>query len=250
VEDPRVGQVLRAIRRRRGWRQSDVARRAGVSQQTVSTIELGRLGDVDLVTLRRVGSALDTTLEFAPRWRGPELGRLLDADHAALVDRAVRGIAAAGWEVLAEWTFNHFGERGSVDVVAWRPAERALLVIEVKSRIVEVGQLHAGVDRKVRIAAALLPGQRGWRPASIGAVVVLPGDPAAYAAVRRHRSLFVASFPARTIEVRRWLACPDRPLRGLWFLSPTGAAGGIHGSAPSRRQRVRQSRSDQARDPV
>lgn len=243
MDDVRVGQVLRAIRRRRGWRQADVALRAGVSQQTVSLVELGRLGQVDLATLRRVGDSLGATLEFNPRWRGPELATLLDSDHAALVDAVIGRLAAARWEVVAEWTFNHYGERGSVDVVAWRPDHRALLVIEVKSRIVEVGQLHAGVDRKLRIAGSLLPDERGWRARHVGGIVVLPDDRAAYASVQRHRSLFAVSFPARTVEVRRWIARPAGPLRGLWILPPTNHIGGMPGVTPSRRQRVSRPRS-------
>lgn len=249
MDDRRIGQVLRALRRRRGWRQADVAERAGVSQQTVSVIELGRLDEVDLATLRRVAAALDAGIDLAPQWRGPELPRLLDADHAALVDAALTTLRVAGWETLTEWTFSHYGERGAVDALGWRGAERALLVIEVKSRIVDVGALIAGVDRKVRLATRLLPDERSWRPRVVGAVVVLPGDATAYAVVRRHGAVFESAFPARTVAVRRWIRHPDHALRGIWFLAPTSAAGAMPRSALSRRQRVRRPRSDSRTDP-
>ncbi len=223
--------------------------RARVSQQTVSVIELGRLDEVDLATLRRVAVALDASLELQPRWRGPELPRLLDADHAALVDTVLAALHATGWETVAEWTFNHFGERGAIDVLGWRGDARALLVIEVKSRVVEVGQLLAGVDRKVRVATRLLPDERGWRPRTVGGVVVLPGDAAAYALVRRHAAVFDSAFPARTVAVRRWLHHPAAPLRGLWFLAPTSVTGATPGPAPSRRQRIRRPRSTRRSTP-
>jgi transcriptional regulator with XRE-family HTH domain len=243
MDDRRVGSVFRALRHRRGWRQRDVAERAGVSQQLVSLMELGRFGEVDLETARRVAATLDASLDLSPRWRGPGLATLLDEAHARIVDRAVTELRSAAWETLVEWSFNHFGERGSADVVAWRAAERALLVGEAKSRLVDLQDLHSGVDRKARIAPALLADERGWRPESIGVVVVLPGEPAIYDTVRRHAATFDSSFPARTVEVRRWIQAPDGPLRGLWFLSPTSLGGGIANRSGHRRCRAVRPRS-------
>jgi hypothetical protein len=37
------------------------------------------------------------------------------------------------WQVVVEYTFNHYGDRGSVDVVAWHAGAGALLLVEVKS---------------------------------------------------------------------------------------------------------------------
>jgi len=109
VNDVLVGRIFRAVRRRRAWRQIDVARRAGVSQQLTSLIEQGHVEQVSLGTLRSVARALEIDLPLAPRWRGPELDRLLDAEHAALVDAAVAVFAGSGWLVTLEWSFNHFG---------------------------------------------------------------------------------------------------------------------------------------------
>ena len=44
----------------------------------------------------------------------------------------VRLLVAAGWEVVPEATFNEFGERGSIDILAFHPKHGALLVVEVK----------------------------------------------------------------------------------------------------------------------
>jgi transcriptional regulator with XRE-family HTH domain len=220
MNDLTVGRVIRAIRVRKGWRQADVAVRASVSQQEVSLIELGRLEEVCLRTLRKVGKALDVEVPLAPRWRGPELDRLLDADHAALVDAVIRILRADAWETLPEWTFNHFGERGSVDVVAWHPATRTLLIVEVKTRIVDVQELLATHGRKVRIAPLVLAEERSWRPATIGAVLVVP-EGAARKVIARHPATFHSAYPARTREVRRWIQAPRGPLRGIAFLPAT-----------------------------
>ena len=89
MDDLRVGRVIRTVRLRLGLRQADVAERAGVSQQTVAVIEAGRLEEVTLRALRAVGAVLRVTLSVTPRWKGGEVDRLLDRDHAIVADVAV-----------------------------------------------------------------------------------------------------------------------------------------------------------------
>jgi transcriptional regulator with XRE-family HTH domain len=230
MNDIAVGRVVRAIRRRKHLRQIDVAIAAGVSQQSVSELERGRLEEVSLGLARRIAHALEIEFPIEPRWHGPGLARLLDEDHAAIVEVAVRALESAGFESLVEYTFNHFGERGSVDVVGWGPAARALIIIEVKSRIVDVQDLIGSTDRKLRIVPRLLAAERGWEALAIGRVVVLPETTAIRDAIHRHRTTFTAAYPARNIGVRRWLHDPKGKLSGLWFVRPT-----IVGVAPRRR---------------
>ena len=54
-------------------------------------------------------------------WNGEALDRLLDAAHAASSTASSPILVANGWEVVPEATFNRFGERGSIDVLAWHP---------------------------------------------------------------------------------------------------------------------------------
>lgn len=230
MNDITVGRVIRAIRVRKGWRQVDVSVRCGVSQQLISDIELGRLEDVCLKTLRDVCRSLDIELSFAPRWRGPELDRLLDADHAALVDLLIRMLRAAAWETLPEWTFNHYGERGSIDILAWHEPTRTLLIIEVKTRIVDVQALLASHGRKVRIAPLVLSKERGWTPLAVGRLLVLPEGSTPRHEVSRHAATFEATYPARNRTVRDWLGAPVGSLGGLLFLRVT-APGGIRRGA-------------------
>ena len=49
VDDQRIGRVVRALRRRLGWRQADLAEKAGCSQATVSETERGHLPEVRLL---------------------------------------------------------------------------------------------------------------------------------------------------------------------------------------------------------
>ena len=228
MDDRRVGAVIRELRRRKRWRQRDVGDKAGVSQQLVSLVELGAFDVVGLDNVRAVAKAVDATIELTPRWRGPELDRLLDAGHAALVDRVVHVLGSEGWEVIVEWTFSHFGERGSADVVAWHRQSASLLVVEVKTRIVDMQALLASDDRKARLAAELLPDERGWHPQRSGRLLVLPATSTAHDALRRHAAIVAATYPARTREIRRWIAAPNGLIAGVWLVRSTKGAGSPH----------------------
>src|SRR5688572_30695148 len=91
MDDRRVGLVIRALRRRRGWRQVDLAMRANVSESVIGRAEAGHIDALTLRSARRIASALDVRLDVSARWRGGELDRLLDSRHAA-----ISGVAAGG----------------------------------------------------------------------------------------------------------------------------------------------------------
>ena len=212
-----MGSVIRVVRIKRGLRQSDVAAAAGVSASVVSAVENGGLEGTSLRMVRRVATAVGVSLPLAPRWRGAELPKLLDERHATIVREVVARLAAQGWQPLPEHTFNLRGERGSVDVLAWHPAFRCVLVVEVKPRIDDLQDLLSTLDRKRRLAP-ILARELGWKALRVGAVLVLPEEHQARRSVEVNMPVFDAALPARTLGLRRWLARPDRDLRGIWFL--------------------------------
>jgi transcriptional regulator with XRE-family HTH domain len=221
VNDLAVGRLLRLARGRRRLRQADVARIAGVHHGTVSLSERGQLRALTLRTARSIAAALEIDLQFEPRWRGASLDRLRDAGHAAVVEAVAAELVRHGWEVLVEVGFSRYGERGSVDALGWRADHRALLIVEVKTSLVDLQATIGAIDRKRRIVPGELARERGWRPASIGAVLVVVDSSTARDVVARHHSIFASAFPGRTIAVRQWLDNPTGNLRGLWFLRPT-----------------------------
>jgi transcriptional regulator with XRE-family HTH domain len=243
VDDIKVGEVVRTVRRRRGLRQRDVAALAGVSQWLVSAVERGQLEQLSLGAIRRVCSALEIRTPFVPRWRGVELPRLLDARHAALVEQVVARLSALGWETVLEYTFQHFGERGSVDVLAWRPDSRALVVVEVKTDLDDLQEMLSAVDRKARLVPRLVAAERSWAALALGVVLVMPEGSTSRWQVSRHPAVFAAAFPARNNEIRRWIGASTvaGSLRGVWFLQSNGQATRIEaapGWGGSRRVRV------------
>jgi len=219
--------------------QAQVAEAARVGRSAVSQIELGALEATSLRVIRRVGLVLGVSLSLAPSWRGVELAKLLDERHAAIVRAVVDRLSALGWQPLPEHTFNEWGERGSFDVFAWRAVGRAVLCVEVKTRLVDLQDLLSTEDQKRRLAP-ILARKLGWRPLIVGSVLVLPDETWARNAVERHRSLLDAKLPLRTTDVRAWLKSPDRDMGGIWFLviaAPDGTKqrlGGVMRVRPRR----------------
>jgi transcriptional regulator with XRE-family HTH domain len=193
VDRVKIGNTFRAIRLELHLRQADVAGRAGVSQPTISTIERGLFAHVSLEKLERVANVLQADLGLALRWREANLARLLDRRHAALQNSVVERIGASGWEVLGEDSFNEYGDRGSVDLLAWKSAERALLIIEIKTEIVDLQEMLRMLDMKVRVVPGLVRRSRGWRPMSVAAAVVLPSNNTHRRAVANHAALLAAT---------------------------------------------------------
>jgi transcriptional regulator with XRE-family HTH domain len=217
MDGVRFGLGIRAIRRHRGWTQAQLAARAGVSQAAVSRVERGDAARATVRTLHRVAEALGARATLGLLWHGEGLDRLLDAAHAGLVDQVIGMLAVAGWEVIPEATFNHFGERGSIDILAWHPGRRALLIVEVKSVVPDIQALLAGVDRKQR-AGRRLAEERGWPLRSVSKLIVLPDDRTTRRRVTSHAQTFDRSYPVRTRAVRRWIADPQGAIAGVMFL--------------------------------
>ena len=226
----RFGRGIRALRRRRGWRQVDLAAAAGVSQSVVADLELGRGRRMAIETYEKVAGALDALADLRLNWHGEGLDRLLDGDHAELVEAIA--IRLRGWEVRTEVSFWIRGERGSVDVLAWHAVSGTVLVVEVKSVVPDVQAMLFTLDRKARLGIEIAASV-GWNARVVSRLLVIGESRTARRRVEQHRATFRASFPDRFVRVRRFLVAPDaQPLRGLLFL-PAAARSGIR-----QRQRV------------
>ena len=101
--------------------------------------------------IRRVAAALDVSISLDAWWRGGEADRLVDRAHASLVEAVAVYLRAWGWEVIPEFTFNVYGDRGSVDILAWHQGERILLLVEVKSLLTDLQETLATLSKKTRV---------------------------------------------------------------------------------------------------
>lgn len=246
MDDQRVGAAFRAVRMRRGWRQSDVASRARVSGSAVSLIERGHLDRMSLRTLRSVGAGLDMRIELVARWRGGELDRLLNARHTALQDGVTRWLRHfPGWTVVPEVSFAIAGERGWIDLLGWHEASRSLLVIEIKTAIVDILDLIGSLDRKTRLAPRIAR-ERGWMASGIATWVFVAEGATNRRRVSANSGILGAAFPSDRAVLRRWLAAPTGRVAGLSFFSYSNGSGVRPSGASLQRVRRAPDASSQA----
>jgi transcriptional regulator with XRE-family HTH domain len=217
VDDRKLGSVVRALRRRRRWRQVDLAGRAKLSQATLSRAERGSLDSLSLRSLRALCSALEIKLELVPRWRGAELDRLMDEHHATLAAGVVAVLERLGWADAVEVTYSRFGERGSIDILGGHAPTKAICVIEIKTELVSIEETARRLDQKVRLAADIARDRFGWLPGSTSRILVLPDRWPERRRANRHALLVSRLFPVQGRQVRAWLRRPVGHIDGLWF---------------------------------
>jgi transcriptional regulator with XRE-family HTH domain len=247
VDDDRLGTALRALRIRKRWRQVDVAERAGVSPSVVGRVGRGGASAVPLGKLRRLFRAVDARLDALVRFEGAELGRLLDARHALMAEAVVELIGSLdGWVIEPEVSFSVYGERGIIDVLAWHPGRRMLLVIELKTEVVEIGLLLGKMDQRRRLAAQLAR-ERGWDPAAVSTWVVIADSRTNRRALATHRAVLRAKFPVDGRRIRGWLRDPAARVDALGFLPERPEVTLGRGAAPVRRISRPRSRSPRQR---
>ena len=207
------------LRHRRELRQVDLAVAAHVSRERVSLVENGGANHVGVGELRAMFEALDASIDVVVRWRGEGLDRLLDAGHASLVDAVVGLLAGAGWETVVEASFNVYGERGSMDVLAWCPQRSTALVVEVKTVVPDMQAILQTLDRKVRLAP-VVAGERGWKPAAVGRLLVVGEGCTTRRRIAEHGATLRGTFPTRGRVARAWLRRPAEGAFGSLILLP------------------------------
>lgn len=245
MDDQRVGWTIRAIRTKKRWRQADLTKRAGVSRWVVLRIERGRLAGVPMAKVRRIATALDARVDLNVRWQGGELDRLVNARHAAMHEAMARFFAAKPpWVAEPEVSFAIWGERGTVDILAWHPPAKALLVVELKSELVDLNELLGTLDRKRRLARQIADA-RGYAPARVGAWVVVADSRANRRAVAAHAIAIRSKLPTDGRGVGRWLQQPDTALGALSFLPSVQGTHLAAGTAPVKRVVRPRSRSSE-----
>ncbi len=229
----RIGRTFRAVRIRRGWRQEDLALRAGVSVASIRRIEHGEGGRLVSSTLANVAEALEIRLDVRLTWRGGDLDRMLNAGHAAMHEQiAVILDALPAWQWTPEVSFAIYGERGVIDVLAFNAGNGMLLVIELKTEIVDVGDLVGTMDRRRRLGRRIAA-ERGWEALSVSCWVVISESATNRRRLDAHRGMLRHAFPVDGLAVRQWLRHPARAINGLSLLSnPHSMSGKAKASLP------------------
>lgn len=241
MHEGRLGSAIRVIRQRRHWTQAELGSRAGVSKSTISRIERGHVRSLSVATIQEVAGELDIRVDLVPRWRSGDLDRLLNRRHANLHELVARwfGEVVPDWVLAPEVSYSIYGERGVIDILAWHPGRRALLIIELKTDIVDVNDLVGSADRRKRLARSIAA-ERGWDPATVSVWVVVASSRTNRRRIAAHETMLRAAFPADGRTIRAWLRNPLGAVAAL-SIWPNSHAGTLRPTvAPVRRVRAAQ----------
>jgi hypothetical protein len=187
--------------------------------------------------LRAIAAALGLRLDVRLSWPGGDLDRVVNATHAALHESVARALGTLeGWTWLPEVSFSVYGERGIIDILAWHAPSRSLLIIELKTVLVDPQELVATMDVRRRLGMRIAR-ERGWDPLTVSTWVVLADSPTNRRRVLRHSGLLRQAFPSDGRTVRHWLRRPAGTLAALSFWSDVTVVNARR--VPDRIRRVR-----------
>ena len=132
-----------------------------------------------------------------------------DARHAQLQDWLAGMLRKHGWSVLVEHSFNHFGDRGRIDVLAFHLIGRVLLVVEVKTRTDDAGDILGRLDVKRRVAP-ILARQQQWPATSTVPMLLVLEHRTNRRRIADHAAIF-AGFTLRGRAASAWIRRPGAP---------------------------------------
>lgn len=209
-----VGRLVRVARHRARKRQCDVAVDAGVGRNTVMEVENGDLDRVRLGELVAIGACLDLRLMLDWRSKRADLHAVTDTGHAAFVEAVVRFLTGSGWICHVE----ALSGSGSIDVLAFHAASRSLLVVEVKTRIVDIQRTLREIG--YRAAAARVAAEKcGWDPRTVSTLLAISATTDQRRLVMEHAAIFGSVFALRGWDARHWLDAPQGS-KGLLLFVP------------------------------
>ena len=116
----------------------------------------------------------------------------------------------------------HGRSHGWIDILAFHPACATLVIVEIKTRLDDLGAIQRQLgwyERAARDVAARI----GWRPVTIVSWLLLLSSDEVEMALRRERDLLRVGFQERAGEMRQVVAGepPVAPRRGLALIDPS-----------------------------
>ena len=209
-----IATAVRAACADAGWSHRELAVRLGTNPSAIKRLLALRAKslDVDLAT-----SALAVLgLRFGVDRGGVGLAARStqrDAVHARCCAMVVRQLRRHGFEVRAEVEIGAGRSRGWIDILAYRPSDRVLLCIEVKTEIDDAGRILRNLGwnvRSCRDAARAL----GWTPRHILPTLLVLSTVESEDRLVAAGDLFRNHLPGRADEMLRFLEVPAGPNPG------------------------------------
>jgi transcriptional regulator with XRE-family HTH domain len=213
------GRSARVARLALDVTQQSVADAAGISRSFLARIEGGR-GNPSLRVVERIADALGQRVELSvtlPVFLATPIHR--DLVHARCVAAIGRRLTAAGWLITREVDVSDGRFHGWIDLLAYHPVTRTLLVIEVKAQLLDIGAMQRQVGWYERRALAAGRSQ-GWTPRSSMTWLVGLASDELDRAINAERDLFAVEFPGRAADMLRVVAGSPGRGRAVALVDP------------------------------
>jgi transcriptional regulator with XRE-family HTH domain len=180
--------------------QQDLAGVLGIHRGHLANIEAGRTNvSIDLVD--RIAATLGQRLELIvhpPRFVGAR--PLHDTVHAWCSGYAGRRLSAAGWLIAREVDVTAGAARGWIDLVAYDPARETLVIVEIKTRLDDLGAIERQVGWYEGQAMATAH-RLGWRPRRIHVWLLVLASDEVDRSLTINRDLVDQAFPGRAMDM-------------------------------------------------
>ncbi|MEI7742512.1 MAG: helix-turn-helix transcriptional regulator [Chloroflexota bacterium] len=213
---PWLAGLVRSSRTLAGWTQEELAKRAETSQATIWRIETDQSGRLDLAVALRVLTALGIRVSLDANLRHlSDRRRQADAVHAVVNGFSVRRYERLDFETASEVLIGRDAPRGWIDLLAYRRADRSLVVQETKTELPDMGGLQRSLafyEREAPFAARRL----GWDPVQLAVIVVALDTDVVGERLRTNRDVIARAFPSPAVATLDWLIDPARPAPTGW----------------------------------
>ena len=215
-----LGVICRSRRSELDLTQAAVSQSLGISRSHYAAIEAARANS-SIALVDRIGETLG--LRFALAASAVALitdPTVRDAVHARCSAYVMRRLESDGWLVLREMEITDGRLRGWIDLLAFDPQTRTLLIIEIKTSIDDMGRLERQIGWYARAVATAV--QADWQPARIATWVLALATAEVDEVVARHRPIIDTGFPGRAATMRAVLGGSNAvpAARGLALIDP------------------------------
>jgi transcriptional regulator with XRE-family HTH domain len=201
--------------------QQELAVAAGVSRSHIAGFENGRVNpSIDLVW--RISDRLGIDVSFVAHPPVVIGQRSRDVVHACCSGYIDGRLRRSGYLTAREVEIATNSAHGWIDLLAYEPITRTLVIVEIKTRIEDLGAIERQISWYEHNAMAVVR-RLGWQPQRVLSWLLLLAADEVERAVRLHRPVLLRSFPARAPEMRRVLEDPRSILarRGLALVDPS-----------------------------
>lgn len=201
--------------------QAELARAARVSRSYITAIEAGRANpSLDLVAT--ICAAMGLEIDFLSRPPVVLASRQRDLVHARCSAYVQRRLAGTGLDCLREVEIADGRFHGWIDVLAFDRRTGTLFVIEIKTRLDDLGAVERQLGWYERRAAAVARTQ-GWNVRRVRSLLLCLASTEVDDAVQLNRDALRIAFPVRSAALLTELGGADVRVagRGLALIDPS-----------------------------